>query len=505
MIAQGVLGFQYEAEKASSGMTALGGLPVYLELIEVSGLGEAIKKYVDVSGKQGWLDLQMVLSLIFLNLCGGDCIDDLDRLEDDSGFSEVMRSVEAGLLSRRERKSLKARWRKERTRALPSPSSMREWLERFHDPASMEVQEKGRAIIPTLTEALGSLWSANLSLIGFLQRHRAQPVATLDMDATLIETHKQTALHCYKGFKAYQPLNCWWAEQQVMLYSEFRDGNVPAGHEHLRVLQDSLRQAERAGVKKVYLRADSAAYQQDLLLYCGEGKEERYGVIEFAVSADVTEEFRKAVHQLNEADWKPLYRTVGDETYETDQEWAEVCFVPHWAGHSKKQKDYRFLAIREPLRQLDLGDAEQLPFPTEMFGGKGRYKLFGVVTNRTLPGDQLIWWHRERCGKSEEVHSVMKEDLAGGQMPSGKFGANAAWWTIMIIAHNLNAVMKRLVLGEGWLTRRMKAMRFHLINLPGRVVRHARRLIIRLSARSDALNTLLAARRAILALGGAPG
>ena len=36
------------------------------------------------------------------------------------------------------------------------------------------------------------------------------------------------------------------------------------------------------------------------------------------------------------------------------------------------------------------------------------------------------------------------------RMPSGLFGANAAWWTIMILAHNLNAVMKRLVLGPAW-------------------------------------------------------
>jgi hypothetical protein len=233
--------------------------------------------------------------------------------------------------------------------------------------------------------------------------------------------------------------------------------------------------------------------------------DERFGVIEFAVSADVNAGFRKAVAELDAADWQPLYRTVDGETYKTDQEWAEVGFVPTWAGSSKKQKDYRFLAIREPLRQLDLSDADQLPFPTEVFGEKGRYKLFGVVTNRTLPGDQLIWWHRERCGKSEEVHSVMKEDLAGGQMPSAKFGANAAWWAIMIIAHNLNALMKRLALGNSWMTKRMKAMRFHLINLPGRVVRHARQLIIRLNAKGEALNTLLAARRAILALGGAPG
>jgi hypothetical protein len=48
-----------------------------------------------------------------------------------------------------------------------------------------------------------------------------------------------------------------------------------------------------------------------------------------------------------------------------------------------------------------------------------------LVTNRKDAGDKVIWWLRERCGKSEEVHSVMKSDLAGGQLPSGQFGANS--------------------------------------------------------------------------------
>lgn len=502
-MAQGVLAFQYEAETTASGVTALGGLPVYLDLIKVSGLAEAIKKYVQVAGSQGWLDLQMILALIFLNLAGGDCVEDLERLERDSGFVRVLQEVERSLLSRKERQAMKARWRKEPTRTLPSPSSVSEWLARFHDPDAERRRVPGTAFIPALTDHLRSLWLVNQDLIGFLQSHRRETVATLDMDATLVETHKRSALPCYKGFKAYQPLNCWWAEQPVMLYSEFRDGNVPAGFEQLRVLKDSLSAAHAAGVTKVYLRSDSAGYQKDLLLYCGEGKDERFGVIEFAISADVTQEFRKAVLAVAEADWQPLYRSVDGQSYKTDQEWAEVGFVPNWAGHSKKRADYRFLAIREPLRQFDLGDADQLPFPTEEFGSKGRFKLFGVVTNRTLPGDQVIGWLRERCGKSEEVHAVMKTDLAGGQMPAGRFGANAAWWTIMILAHNLNALMKRLVLGPSWVAKRMKALRFGLINLPGRIITHGRRLIIRVSAAGAALEVLLSARRTLqdLALG----
>jgi hypothetical protein len=83
-------------------------------------------------------------------------------------------------------------------------------------------------------------------------------------------------------------------------------------------------------------------------------------------------------------------------------------------------------------------------------------------------------------------------------MPSGLFGANAAWWTIMILAHNLNAVMKRLVLGPAWVAKRMKALRFALINLPGRIIRHGRRLIIRIAGETLAL--LRSARRTIRAL-----
>ena len=201
----------------------------------------------------------------------------------------------------------------------------------------------------------------------------------------------------------------------------------------------------------------------------------------------------------------PLERALdGGERVATGQEWAEVCFVPERVSRSKDGPAYRFLAIREPLKQAPLPGMEgQLPFPT-MLLAQGHYKLFGVVTNRTLAGDQLIWWHRERCGKSEEVHKVLKEDLAGGKLPSGSFGANAAWWGITLLAFNLYVAMELLVLGKGWLGKRLKALRFHLIGLPGRVVRHARGLLVRIACGHPSFDVLLTARRQILALAAGP-
>ena len=171
---------------------------------------------------------------------------------------------------------------------------------------------------------------------------------------------------------------------------------------------------------------------------------------------------------------------------------------------ARSRADSRVLAIREPLRQLALGDEASLPFPTQAFGTKGTYELFGVVTNKKDPGDRVIWWLRERRGKSEEVHSVMKSGLAGGQMPSGLFGANAAWWALVILAHNPNAAMKQLVLGKTWVAKRMKAPRFRLIGLPGRVVSHARGPIIHLGAGAEALSLIVAARRTIRELACGP-
>jgi hypothetical protein len=259
------------------------------------------------------------------------------------------------------------------------------------------------------------------------------------------------------------------------------------------------------------MRSDTAGYQWDLLRYCAEGHNERFGVIDFAVAADVTQAFRAAVHQVAPSAWHPLRRRTGDRLVDTDQEWAEVCFVPNAVGHKKDAPEYRFLAIREPLRQLELegmqSDQEQLPFPTITYSDPDhlrRFKLFGVVTNLGLPGDEVIWWLRERCGKSEEAHAVMKDDLAGGRLPSKLFGANAAWWGAMLLALNLNTLMKRLVLGPKWMTRRMKAIRYSFINVPGRLIDHARQLTLRLSASHPSTRLLLEARRTLAALAMGP-
>jgi hypothetical protein len=446
-----------------------------------------------------YTDAQMITALVLLNLAGGDCVDDLRLLEGDEGFCRVLRRVELQGMKRRERRALERRWRKERRRAVPSPSALFRYLSAFHGEAQESGRQAGKAFIPGANEPLRGLAQVNRDLAAWVQSRSPEETATLDLDATLVSTGKQEALYGYQGFKAYQPLNVYWAEQEWLLFTEFRDGNVPAGFEKLRGLQEALELLPQ-GVKQVRVRTDTAGYQHELLRYCELGENRRFGRMEFAVGCDVTPAFKQAVAEVEESAWRPL------EGEEPGREWAEVCFVPNAGGHRQKGPEYRYLATREVLREAELpglGVEPRLPFPTMTWDTR-RYKVFGLVSNMDWDGGELISWSYGRCGKSEAAHSVMKEDLAGGKLPSGDFGVNAAWWWIMILALNLNAAMKRLGLGRSWVSKRLKAVRFALINLAGRVLERSRTLIIRLSGGHPSLEILLEARRRIAAMAAAP-
>jgi hypothetical protein len=46
IMAQGILPFKYEEEKKITGMTALAGLPLYLELAQKAGLSKSIQQHI---------------------------------------------------------------------------------------------------------------------------------------------------------------------------------------------------------------------------------------------------------------------------------------------------------------------------------------------------------------------------------------------------------------------------------------------------------------------------
>ncbi len=159
-----------------------------------------------------------------------------------------------------------------------------------------------------------------------------------------------------------------------------------AGTDNLRVLQEALAVLPE-GVLAVSLRTDTAGYQHDMMSYCAEAKNERFGIIDFAIGMKVTESFKQAMREVDESEWSKLCRKTKKGMKYTGQEYAEVCFVPGELARKKNGPVYRYVAIREMLEQTILPVMEEqhcLPFQTMGFGW-AQYVVFGIVTNRHIP------------------------------------------------------------------------------------------------------------------------
>ena len=191
---QGALPFQYAEERKEAGMSGFAGLAAYLGLAQVAGLNRSIGRHLGVNqGLQGWTDAQVVMSLVLVNLAGGECVEDLGLLEKDDGLGRVLRLAETHGMRRRERRALEGRWRTERRRSVPSASAVFRYLNRFHDEEDEGRRQAHTAFIPAPTAGVLGLRKVNADLVGFVQGHTGHKEATLDMHATLIETHKEQA------------------------------------------------------------------------------------------------------------------------------------------------------------------------------------------------------------------------------------------------------------------------------------------------------------------------
>ncbi len=94
---------------------------------------------------------------------------------------------------------------------------------------------------------------------------------------------------------------------------------------------------------------------------------------------------------------------------------------------------------------------------------------------------------------------MLQNEWAAAAQPSGKFGANAAWFRLNRPADNLLSALQRLTLPGDLSGARPKRLRFLMLNTVGKVIYHARRTLLRIT--SAAQQALLApARNTILAL-----
>ena len=89
----------------------------------------------------------MILSLVLLNLAGGDCISDIERLEQDLGLRMLFMRFSTRGMKRKERRSFEKRWRKTKSRGLPFNAAIHRYLPQFHSSEEEKNRVDGEAFI----------------------------------------------------------------------------------------------------------------------------------------------------------------------------------------------------------------------------------------------------------------------------------------------------------------------------------------------------------------------
>lgn len=229
------LDFEIDVELETGVITGHAGVPGLIEAFRQTGTAAVVDREIKLkSRRRGLTPSEMVESLLAMWAAGRRA---------DGGSRSVPAGQGAGAAAGA------------RVAGTPDRAGFSGAIPCEHLPLLQE----GKAPVAAETVALLGLAKANAELVLDLQCRRPVKTATLDIDATVIHCDKRAAKRSYDGNRGYQPVLALWAEQDVIVADEFRDGNVPAGSGNRRVVDKALA-ALPGGIDKIYLRGDSALY-----------------------------------------------------------------------------------------------------------------------------------------------------------------------------------------------------------------------------------------------------
>jgi len=333
----GILPFVLEEVDDAGAVTPRAGLVTVAEAARGMGLPAVAEREVVVKERErGYSEWDLLESFVLLIADGGECPEDLAVLRADRAFVELL------------------------GHDIPSPSVGKKFLYAFHDEKQAVEDARQRELIPSYvpkeSAALAGLGRVNVHVVRQAQRSRPERVATLDQDATIVESWKRVAAKTYEGNRGYQPMLVVWKEQDLVVADEFRDGNVPADTDPLRVVQRAYAVLP-PDVEEVNYRGDTASYNHDLMNWLRDEEPKRLGRPRavFGIGAVMSRELRAAVEAAPE--WHA-------DPEDSCRSWAEVDFVPSGPSVQKGRKPDRYLGIRITPRQNGeglIGSASALP------------------------------------------------------------------------------------------------------------------------------------------------
>ena len=287
---------------------------------------------------------------------------------------------------------------------------------------------------------------------------------TLELDATLINSHseKDGAAGNFKGGFGFHPMLAYLDESSEALAGILRSGNAGPNNvaDQTTVCDLALAQipVEQIEDIEILLRADSAGATHELIDWCREAS------IRFSVGYDLTEPVRQAILKAPADAWIAAIDQDGSE-----RENGEVCELTELVDLSSWPEGTRLICRRErphPGAQLAFTDHDGYRFQT-------------FLTDQD-DSDIAVLERRQRQRARVEDQIRDDKDTGLAKLPFKDFQMNQVWLELVLIAHNLLAWAKTLLLERALAKAEPKRLRHRLLHVAGRLSFHGRRARLRL-------------------------
>ena len=306
----------------------------------------------------------------------------------------------------------------------------------------------------------------------------ADQVCFVDVDDTIRATYgyaKQGAGYGYSKVKGINALIATISTPDtapVIAATRLRRGSVKSANGAARLVADALATARRAGAAGlVVLRADSAYYGHDVIAAA------RRGGARFSVTARMDRAVRRAIEGISDHAWTPIRYPhaifdAEEQRWISDAEVAETTFT---AFTSRRKAEH--ITARLIVRRVKRLNPKAVP------AGQGElfstWRHHAVFTDTPLTLLQAETDHRQHAVVEQVIADLKSGALA--HLPSGKFGANAAWLVLAAIAFNLTRAAGTLA-SQFHARATGTTIRRQLITVPARIAPSARRLQLHLPA-----------------------
>jgi Transposase DDE domain group 1 len=426
-------------------LVSCAGLVPAMELAESCDLHGIVSEHVRICGHKGANAAGKVASIVGGMLTGADCIDDLDVLR-QGGMPSLFDGVYA-------------------------PSTVGEFLRALTHGHVRQLQAASREFLVQLARQTPLLPGANA-------------VTFIDVDSLLRRVYgkqKQGAAFGHTKIGGYQvllrglnPLVATVSTLDaapVIVASQLRAGNAGSARGAASLLAEAITTAKavlatRDSAGEVVVRADSAFYTKKVIAAC------RRATVRFSVTIRIDKKVKAAIATIPDGAWVEIKypQPVWDEEQGRFISRAQIAEIRYTAfAGTRWAVEARLIVRRVPDGLKTTVDDQGVLFPV--------WRYHAVFTDSPFVLVQAEAHHRGHAIIEQVFAELIDGPLA--HLPSGKFNANNAWLTCIAIAHNLTRALAVLA-GPGTATARAATIRRRLVNVAGRVARHARSLVLHL-------------------------